>query len=103
MTHINKPLALRTALNMHKALAGHKVLAIANKKQAYKMWARIESENETEDHLSNGLAREFRRYQWLIQNVGIDVVLEMLESDRLFSTNNDKSHTPYQRCGLTGV
>lgn len=81
MTHINKPLALRNALGMHKAAAGHIILRIADKKQAYKQWARIELENEIEHHLSNGLDREFDRYFWLIDNGHIELLRQMMVDD----------------------
>lgn len=67
-------------MGMTKAQAGHLILAIPDKHDAYTTWARIERENMDEDHLSRGHAREFKRYMQLINAGYIDLVREMFSA-----------------------
>ena len=55
MSHLNKPLAVRTALGLSPTDAGRVLLGIANHKRAYDTWAKMERDNSECESLSNSM------------------------------------------------
>jgi len=75
--HINKPLALRTALGLTQKQAGMLILRNPDPTDAQRVWQKIERENRECDDMSNMVKAIFWHINWLIDNGEIHIIRRM--------------------------